>query len=99
MNKAKLMVGIAVVAMGVSANAATQKFTEEELAYMLATAQIELFKAGVITPTDVLEAQIARVEKLNGECNTTTSSAICTSPRERLPNVTPSSPPCMKRTP
>ena len=71
MNKTKIMVGIAVVAMGVSANAATQKFTEEELAYMPATAQIELFKAGVITPTDVLEAQIARVEKLNGECNTT----------------------------
>ena len=37
---------------------------------MPATAQIELFKAGVITPTDVLEAQIARVEKYNGECNT-----------------------------
>ena len=56
MNKTKIMVGIAVIAMGVSAGAATQKFTEEELAYMPATAQIELFKAGVITPTDDLEA-------------------------------------------
>ena len=69
MNKMKIRIGIAVVAMGVSANAATQKFTEEELAYMPATAQIELFKAGVITPTDVLEAQIARVQKYNGACN------------------------------
>ena len=63
------IVGIAVIAMGVSADAVTQKFTEDELAYMPATTQLELFKAGVITPSDVLEAQLARVEKYNGECN------------------------------
>ena len=56
MNMKRTILGIAVVAMGVSANAVTQKFTEEELAYMPATAQIELFKVGVITPTDDLEA-------------------------------------------
>ena len=84
MNMKRTILGIAVIAMGVSANAyptavrppagsatmgATQKFTEEELAYMPATMQIELFKQGVITPTDVLEAQIARVQKYNGACN------------------------------
>ena len=69
MNMTKIMVGIALVAMGVSANAVTQKFTDEELAYMPATALIELFKAGVVKPSEVLEAQIARVEKLNGACN------------------------------
>ena len=42
MNMKRTILGIAVVAMGVSANAVTQKFTEEELAYMPATAQIEL---------------------------------------------------------
>ena len=40
MNMKRTILGIAVVAMGVSANAVTQKFTEEELAYMPATAQI-----------------------------------------------------------
>ena len=69
MNKHKLAVGIAVVAMGMMASAG-QKFTREELAYMPATTQIELFKSGVITPTDVLEAQISRVKEFNGGYNT-----------------------------
>ena len=68
MNMKITVFGIAAVAV-VTAFAG-QKFTQDELAYMPATAQIELFKAGVITPTEVLEAQIARVERLNGECNT-----------------------------
>ena len=70
MNMKKTIVGIALVAMGVSANAVGQRFTREELAYMPATVQIELFKAGYITPSDVLEAQIARVREFNGEYNT-----------------------------
>ena len=69
MNMKKTIVGIALVAMGVSANAAGQRFTREELAYMPATVQIELFKAGYITPSDVLEAQISRVKEFNGEYN------------------------------
>lgn len=47
----------------------TQKFTDDELAYLSATEQIRLFKAGTITPTDVLEAQVRRVKKYNGEYN------------------------------
>ena len=42
---------------------------DDELAYLSATEQIGLFKAGTITPTDVLEAQIRRVKKYNGEYN------------------------------
>ncbi|MCQ2378927.1 MAG: amidase [Victivallaceae bacterium] len=44
-------------------------YSADELAYLSATEQIELFKKGVITPSDVLEAQIARVEKYNGRYN------------------------------
>ena len=69
MNVKKMTVGIAAIAMGISALAA-QRFAREELAYMPATTQIELFKAGVITPADVLEAQISRVKEFNGGYNT-----------------------------
>ena len=68
MTKFKPTIGIAVIAMGVSAFAG-QRFTREELAYLPATTQIELFKAGVITPSDVLEAQISRVKEFNGVYN------------------------------
>ena len=46
-----------VMLFGVIVSAAQPKFTEKELAYLPATAQIALFKAGIITPSDVLEAQ------------------------------------------
>ena len=69
MNKIKQSVGIAVVAIGVSANAGGQRFTREELAYMPATTQIELFQQGLLTPSEVLEAQISRVKEFNGEYN------------------------------
>ena len=69
MNMKKTIVGIAVIAMGVSANAAGQRFTREELAYMPATTQIELFQQGLLTPSEVLEAQISRVKEFNGEYN------------------------------
>lgn len=45
------------------------RLTREELAYMPATVQIELFKQGYVTPTDVLEAQISRAEEFNGAYN------------------------------
>ena len=70
MNKIKLAVGIAVVAMGASADAGVQRFSREELAYMPATTQIELFQQGLLTPGEVLEAQISRVKEFNGEYNT-----------------------------
>ena len=70
MNKTKIMVGIAVVAMGASADAGVQRFSREELAYMPATTQIELFQQGRLTPGEVLEAQISRVKEFNGEYNT-----------------------------
>lgn len=69
MTKFKLAVGVAVAAMEVPAFAG-QKFTREELAYLPAKVQIELFKTGVITPSDVLEAQISRVKEFNGAYNT-----------------------------
>ncbi len=50
---------------------AQSKFTEEELAYMPAVKLIELFKKGEATPSEVLEAQIKRVKKYNGEYNET----------------------------
>ena len=59
-----------VMLFGVIVSAAQPKFTEKELAYLPATAQIALFKAGIITPSEVLEAQIAQVQKYNGSYNT-----------------------------
>ena len=66
----KLVLSLAVfVLSGAAAFAAQARFTQEELAYLPATAQIALFKAGVVTPLEVLEAQIARVQKYNGVYN------------------------------
>ncbi len=48
---------------------AKAKFSQEELAYMPAVKLIELFKKGEATPSEVLEAQISRVQKYNGEYN------------------------------
>lgn len=45
------------------------RITEKDLAYAPATTLMELFKLRVITPVDVLEAQMAEVEKTNGEVN------------------------------
>ena len=66
----KILAVIAVFVMSVSAFAAEQRFTREELAYMPATTQIELFQQGLLTPLDVLEAQISRVKEYNGVYNT-----------------------------
>jgi len=55
-----------IMLSAVIVSAAEPKFTQKELAYLPATAQIALFKAGIITPSDVLEAQIARVKQYNG---------------------------------
>ena len=59
-----------IMLSAVIVSAAEPKFTQKELAYMSATAQIALFKAGIITPSDVLEAQIAQVQQYNGVYNT-----------------------------
>ena len=60
---------IALFASGSSAVFAQSKFSQEELAYMPAVQLIELFKKGETTPSEVLEAQISRVKKYNGEYN------------------------------
>ena len=64
-----LFVVALVVAVGANAVFAEPKFSQEELAYMPAVKLIELFKKGETTPSEVLEAQISRVKKYNGEYN------------------------------
>ena len=64
-----LFVVALVVAIGANAVSAEPKFSQEELAYMPAVKLIELFKKGETTPSEVLEAQISRVKKYNGEYN------------------------------
>ena len=63
--------GMLLVLFGSTVNPALakSKFSQEELAYMPAVKLIELFKNGETTPSEVLEAQIARVKKYNGEYN------------------------------
>ena len=46
--------------------------TKKDIAYAPATMLMELFKQGVITPVDVLQAQMAEVEKTNGDINAIT---------------------------
>lgn len=57
----------------VSAVGMPQAFAAEQnpLAYMPATEQIKRFKAGTLSPVDVLNAQIHQVKKYNGPLNTT----------------------------
>ena len=43
----------------------------DKLAYLSVAEQIKLFKAGTLSPVDVLEAQIARIRKYNGPLNVT----------------------------
>lgn len=43
----------------------------ENLAYLPATEQIKRFKAGTLSPVDVLKAQIEQIKKHNGPLNTT----------------------------
>ncbi|MBR4607037.1 MAG: amidase [Lachnospiraceae bacterium] len=71
----KFLVALTAVALmtlivsGASSVYAQSKFTQEQLAYMPAVKLIELFKKGETTPSEVLEAQIARVKAYNGEYN------------------------------
>jgi hypothetical protein len=48
------------------------EFTQQDLAYMPATLQIELFKRGTITPVDVLRAQQARYDQTEEKVNAVT---------------------------
>ena len=52
---------------GGSAIAAT--FEGDELAYMPGSLQLQLFRTGALSPVDVLEAQIERIERFNGDVN------------------------------
>ncbi|MDO4204128.1 MAG: amidase [Selenomonadaceae bacterium] len=59
-----------------SGAAQAHSFTQEELAYMPAVEQLKHFKAGTITPLEVLEAQIARIEKYNGPIKKNSSDLL-----------------------
>ncbi|NUW71725.1 amidase [Vibrio mediterranei] len=56
----------------ISSHSFAAKFSQEELAYMPANTQIELFKSGIITPVDVVEAQKAQYEATNKVVNAVT---------------------------
>lgn len=69
----KVAGAISVVAassvMAVDTASVDKKFKGIELAYMSATEQIKLFKAGKLTPLEVLDAQLERIAQFNGEVN------------------------------
>lgn len=52
--------------------AAPANFTQEQLAFMPATTQLALFKEGIITPVDVVKAQITQYKKTNKKVNAVT---------------------------
>src|SRR5687767_15480961 len=41
----------------------------DDIAFLDATAQAELVRTGEVTPVELVDAAIARIEKLNGELN------------------------------
>lgn len=53
-------------------NALSADFSQQELAYMPANTQIELFKSGMITPVDVVQAQKSQYEATNNVVNAVT---------------------------
>ncbi len=77
MRKFFMASAIAIIAAAINVTVAfAASFTEQELSYMSATRLIELFKRGEVTPTQVLEAQIARVEKYNGQIKADTRDLL-----------------------
>ena len=71
-NSMKIFALFSVVAVGLSAGVAfaacaapkSRNYTEKELAYMSATELLAKFKTCEIKPSEVLKAQISRVEQL-----------------------------------
>ncbi|MEZ9924264.1 amidase [Vibrio breoganii] len=55
-----------------SSQALAADFSQKELAYMPANTQIELFKSGMITPVDIVQAQKAQYESTNDTVNAVT---------------------------
>ncbi|MEM8884720.1 MAG: amidase [Planctomycetota bacterium] len=68
--KAAASVGALTLVGGRIARAA--EFSEDELCYMPASLQLQLFRRGVLSPVDVLEAQIARIGKYEEKVNAIT---------------------------
>src|SRR5262245_11343439 len=63
----------------------------EELSHLDATAQAELVRTGELTPTELVDAAITRVEKLNGELNAVIHPLFDRA-RARVAEGTPDSP-------
>lgn len=77
LKKAAKLLSAALLCTAFGASGAlAHSYTQEELAYMPATKQIELFKKGEVTPLEVLEAQIARVEMYNGPIKENTADLL-----------------------
>lgn len=60
---------ITLFVAGINMVYAKSRYTQVQLAYMPAVQLIELFKKGETTPSEVLEAQIKRVQEYNGAYN------------------------------
>ena len=52
--------------------ASAAELNQEELCYLPASLQLELFRRGMLSPVDVLKAQIARIERYESKVNSIT---------------------------
>ena len=52
--------------------ASAAELNQEELCYLPASLQLELFRRGMLSPVDVLEAQIARIDRYESKVNSIT---------------------------
>ena len=73
--KAGIGAGAALTAFSLLADlkdAVAAEFSQDELCYMPASVQLQLFARGTLSPVDVLEAQLARIEKHEAQVNAIT---------------------------
>ncbi len=70
--KRQIMITLCAMLLFIVGPALAAEFSQQELAYMPATLQMELFKRGVVTPIDVLKAQKAIFDATNDKVNAAT---------------------------
>ncbi|GGZ71855.1 amidase [Algibacter mikhailovii] len=71
-NVIAILFAVLFLATSIAAKAQNPSYSHEELAFMPATQLIELYKQGVVSPVDVVNAQKAQWVKTNGTINATT---------------------------
>ena len=71
-HRTDIIIGYVCLLLGSVNIAFAAKFTQEELAFMSASVQLELYRQKILSPVDVIKAQIERFNKTNDKINAAT---------------------------